>query len=130
MGPFYLEVEMNRKMKMSIAKADRKQQNIDAGVMSARFPEVASIVISMKYRQVGVLEPFQRVVNYFPGSYAVFKVNCLNEGCLEGGFDFSKIIAAMVRDLKNVSKGELSCTGCGTEADFSHVAYEITIRYA
>ena len=121
---------MNRKMKMSMAKADKKQQNIDAGVLSARFPEVASIVISMKYRQVGVLEPFHRTVNYFPGSYAVFKVNCLNEGCIDGGFDFSKTISAMVKDLKNVSRGELSCKGCSRDADFSHVMYDITIRYA
>ena len=121
---------MNRKMKMSMAKADKKQQNIEAGVMSARFPEVASIVISMTYKQVGVLEPFHRVVNFFPGSYALFKVNCLNEGCVGGGFDFSRIINSMVRDLKNVSKGELGCKGCAPGTDFSHLSYEVTIRYA
>ena len=121
---------MNRKMKMSIAKADKKQQNIDAGILSARFPEISSIAISMVYRQVGVLEPFHRTVNFFPGSYAVFRVNCLNEGCIEGGFDFSKIITTMVRDLKNVSAGTLSCTGCSPGADFSDVAYEVNIRYA
>ncbi len=121
---------MNRKMKMSMAKADKKQQNIDAGVMSARFPEVSSIVISMTYKQVGVLEPFHRTVNFFPGSYAVFKINCLNEGGVGGGFDFTKIITAMVRDLKNVSKGQLSCKGCAPEADFSHLEYEVAIRYS
>ena len=121
---------MNRKMKMSMAKADKKQQNIDAGILSARFPEITNIAISMVYRQVGVLEPFHRTVNYFPGSYAVFRVNCLNEGCIEGGFDFSKIISAMVRDLKNLSKGKLSCKGCSPGADFSDVAYEVNIRYA
>ena len=120
---------MNRKMKMTMAKAERKQQEAEAGIVSAHFPEVASVVVSMTYKQMGVLEPFQRTVNFFPSSYAIFMVNCLNEGCVGGGFDFSRIVTTMVRDLKSVSRGKLRCKGCGPSADFSNVVYEIAIRY-
>jgi hypothetical protein len=116
-------------MKMTMAKAERKQQEAEAGIVSAHFPEVASVVVSMTYKQMGVLEPFQRTVNFFPSSYAIFMVNCLNEGCVGGGFDFSRIVTTMVRDLKSASRGKLRCKGCGPNADFSNVVYEIAIRY-
>jgi hypothetical protein len=116
-------------MKMTMAKAERKQQEAEAGIVSALFPEVASVVISMTYKQMGVLEPFQRTINFFPSSYAIFMVNCLNEGCVGGGFNFGRIVTTMVRDLKNVSRGKLRCKGCGPTADFADVAYDIAIRY-
>jgi len=121
---------MNKRTKMTMAKAERKQQRDEAGLVSSRFPNVATIVISMTYRQIGVLEPMLRTINFFPGSYAVFMVNCLNEGCVGGGFDFREVIADKVNNLKKAAKGELCCAVCGPAAHFSDVVYDISIRYA
>ena len=47
---------MNNREKQA-ARAERKQQKVEAGFMAARFPEVASISISMDYSQKGIRQP-------------------------------------------------------------------------
>lgn len=120
---------MSRRMKVAAAKAEKKQQRIDAGLLSELFPKVKEISISMIYSQTGVLEPLSRTVNFFPSSYAVFKLSCLCSECLEGGFDFTKIISAMVGTHKTALKGKISCEGCSAP-ECSDVEYTATIKYA
>jgi len=115
----------NRK---NAARAERKQQQVDAGLMKAIFPGVSSIVISMTYNQRGLGQPMPRTINFFPNSYAFFRVECLNKECVEGGFDFTRIINGMVGNRKTISKGELGCQG-GPAANHSNVAYEVAINY-
>ena len=120
---------MSRRMKLAAAKAEKKQQRIDAGLLSELFPKVMEISISMIYSQTGVLEPLSRIIKFFPRSYAVFKVNCLCTECLEGCFDFTKIVSTLVRTHKTVSKGKISCESCSAP-ECSDVAYAVTIEYA
>jgi len=120
---------MNRRAKMTAAKAEEMQQRIEAGLVSELFPKVTTIAISMLYSQTGVLKPLSRTVNFFPDSAASFKVNCLCPECVEGRFDFTKIISAMVRTQQTVSKGEISCESCSAP-ECSDVSYSVTIKYA
>ena len=120
---------MTRRAKMTAAKAKDKQQRIDAGLVSELFPKVTEIAISMLYSQAGVLKPLSRTVNFFPGSSATFKLNCLCPECAEGKFDFTKIISAMLKTRKTVSKGEISCESCPAP-ECSDAAYSVTIKYA
>ncbi|MGD0283086.1 MAG: hypothetical protein ABSB95_12075, partial [Dissulfurispiraceae bacterium] len=113
---------MNRREKIVAAKAEKKQQREDAGFVSELFPKVADIAISMKYAQTGVLEPLTRTINFSSRSYAVFRVNCLCSDCVEGGFDFTKIISSMVKAGKTASKGEINCDDCASH-ECSDVAY-------
>lgn len=113
----------------SAARLARQQRNLDAGFMVAQFPEVASIAITMTYNQRGILKSLPRVVNFFPGSYALLRVNCLNKECVDGGFDLTRVITQMVRNRKEDSKGDLSCEGNGPSADHSTIAYEVAIQY-
>lgn len=119
---------MARRMKITAAKAEKKQQVIEAGLVSETFPKVAAITIHMTYRQTGVLEPASREVNFFPGSAALFKVSCLCAECVEGKFDFSKILGTMVKAHKTSSKGKISCDGCSAP-ECADVAYEVAIKY-
>ncbi len=118
---------MNNREKQAV-RAERKQQKIEAGFMSSLFPDVASINISMVYSQKGIRQSMQRTVNFFPASYAFFKVDCLSKECVEGGFDFTDIISSMVRGHKASSNGELGCEG-GPVADHSAIVYEVAIQY-
>ena len=120
---------MNRRGKMTAAKSEKVQQRNEAGLVSELFPKVTKIVISMQYGQTGVLAPLSRTVNFFPDSSAIFKVNCLCSECVEGVFDFTKIISAMVRTHKAVSKGEISCESCSAP-ECSDVAYSVKMEYA
>ena len=119
---------MNNREKQAV-RAERKQQKIDAGFMASVYPEVESIMINMVYRQSGIRQSLPRTVNFFPTSYALFRVDCLSKECVEGGFDFTGIINSMVGNRKVDSTGELGCEG-GPAADHSAIVYEVAIQYA
>ena len=109
---------------------ERNQRRCDAGLMSKHFPDVASLVISMMYKQKGIAEPIERTVHFFPGSYAFFRLDCLSDDCVDGGFDMSWIITSMIRNHREAAEGELGCDDTGPRSDHSNIAYEIAIQYA
>ncbi|MBI4689450.1 MAG: hypothetical protein HY754_04160 [Nitrospirae bacterium] len=111
------------------ARAERLQQKVNAGFVDKQYPEVASIVISMSYNQRGILKSLPRIVNFFPSSYALFRVDCLSKGCTDGGFDLSQVITSMIRNRRAVTNGKLNCEGNGISADHSDIIYEVTIQY-
>ena len=119
---------MSRRVKMTVAKAEKKQQKIDAGFISEVFPKVKHIAISMTYTQTGVLEPLSRAINYYPSSSAIFKMHCLCADCVEGGFDFAKTLRSMVKARKTSSKGKIGCDSCSAP-ECSDVSYRIEIKY-
>jgi hypothetical protein len=119
----------NMNSRKSAARTERLQQRLDAGFVSTHFPEVASIVISMIYSQRGIQQSLPRTVNFFPDSYALFRVDCLNKDCVAGGFDLTQVITAMIRNRREAAKGELNCEGNGSSADHSAIVYEVAIQY-
>ncbi|HMK59900.1 MAG TPA: hypothetical protein VK452_01985 [Dissulfurispiraceae bacterium] len=119
---------MSRKVKMTAAKAEKRQQKIDADILSDVFPKVKHISINMTYNQTGVLEPLSRAINYYPGSAAIFRMHCLCSDCVEGGFEFSKIIKSMVKARKTVLKGKIGCDSCSSP-ECADVSYIIQVKY-
>jgi hypothetical protein len=122
---------MNNSMnnKRNVARAERQQQRVDAGHMAEHYPQVGLIAITMTYSQRGIAKSLPRTVNFFPGSYALFTVSCLNKDCVDGGFDFTQIITGMIGRRRETTKGELSCEGNGLSADHSNIEYEVAIQY-
>ena len=111
------------------ARIEKRQRKIDAGFMGTQFPEVKGIVISMIYNQRGIQKSLPRVVNFSAESYALFRVDCLNKECVDGGFDLTPIITGMIRNRREAAAGNLSCEGDGPSADHSTIAYEVAIQY-
>ena len=111
------------------ARIEKNQQKLDAGFVSTHFPGVESIEISMMYKQKGVANPIHRVMNFSPGSYAFFRVDCLSNDCVDGGFDLTRVITKMVRNHSKAVKGELGCDDSGPRADHSAIVYEVAIQY-
>lgn len=116
---------LNRNNKAGI---ERKQERLDAGFLSKHFPKVASIVISMMYTQNG-LRSLPRTLNFSPDSYAFFKVSCLSDDCVDGGFDMTRTITSMIRNHSEASKGELGCDDNGPRPDHSNIVYDVAIKY-
>lgn len=113
----------------TISQAEKMQKRQDAGSVSSHFPDVSSIVVSMSYKQIGLKNAMPRTVNFVPGSYAIFSIDCLSKGCTDGGFDLSRVISGMVRSHVGSTKGALTCEG-GPTQDHSSIEYEVTIQYA
>lgn len=115
--------------KRHAAKKEEMQQKLKAGLLSASFPDVANIVVSMIYSQNEIARSIPRTVHFFPDSYAFFRIGCLDKDCVDGGFDLSRILTSMIRNRKKAAKGRLDCEGNGTSAAHSAIAYEIEITY-
>ena len=112
------------------ARTERLQKKLEAGSVSEHYPEVASIVISMMYKQKGVAKSLPRTVNFFPGSSALFRVDCLSRDCVDGGFDLTHVITSLIRDRGTTAKGTLDCEGDNPPVSHSSVVYEVAIQYA
>jgi len=120
----------NANSRKNAARVERLKQKDDAGLLSTRFPEVANIVISMVYNQTGLNKSLLRTVNFFPGSSAFFRVDCVNKDCVDGGFDLTKVITGIVGKHGKTAKGKLNCEGNGPADGHSAIAYEVDIQYA
>jgi hypothetical protein len=112
------------------ARLEKNQERLDAGLMSKHFPDVVSIVISMMYKQKGITNSIHRTMNFYPGSYAFFRVNCLSKDCVDGGFDLTQTINSMIRNHSREVKGELGCDDSGPQPGHSNIVYEVGIQYA
>jgi hypothetical protein len=122
---------MNNTMnsRRNTSRKERMQQRLDAGFVETVFPGVASIAVSMVYSQRGIAKALPRTVNFFPSSYALFRVDCLNKSCIDGGFDLTDVITSMVKNGKEKAKGDLSCDGEGVSGGHSTIVYEVAIEY-
>lgn len=107
---------------------EKMQRRIEAGSVTKHFPEVANIIITMMYKQSGI-KALLRTVNFFPDSYAFFRIDCLSKDCTDGGFDLTQVITAMIRNRRETSKGDLGCEGNDPSAGHSDIAYEVAIQY-
>lgn len=110
------------------AHAELLRKERAAGLMSERFPGVASIVVTMNYKGGRTLS-LLRTVNFFPKSYAYFRISCLGEGCEQGALDLTWVINRMVRGRDRLAKGELMCENRDPAVRHADVDYGITITY-
>jgi hypothetical protein len=112
------------------ANMEKRQERLEAGLISDRFPEVASVNITMTDRHKGINPTsILRTFNFQPGSYAYFHMGCLNKDCVDGGFDLNQIITTMIEDHKELGEGELACNGSNSRSDHSNIRYRISIQY-
>jgi hypothetical protein len=112
------------------ARLEKKQQRLDAGLISEHFPEISDIVVQMTYCQKG-MNPIHvfRTVNFQPDSHAYFNMACLDKDCVDGGFDLNHVLTMMIRGRRVSGEGKIECNGNSPSSDHSSIDYKITIRY-
>ncbi|MEW5744200.1 MAG: hypothetical protein AB1805_01990 [Nitrospirota bacterium] len=111
-------------------RLERRQQKQDAGLLSSRYPGVASIVIFMNYyRRESGPSFMQRTVNFFPGSAAYFLLECMEDKCIDGGFNLEPVIYTMVKGHQESANGELACPG-NDASGHRRIDYRIAIKYS
>jgi hypothetical protein len=117
----------NKHAAMMEKKQEVMRQKCEAGSLATRFPEVASIDMSMTYKQNGA-KSILRTFHFTPDSYAFFVVNCLRQDCVDGGFDLTQVITSMIRNQRRY-EGALSCKGTDSSTSHSDIVYEVAIQY-
>lgn len=117
-------------------RQELNQKKADAGLVSERFPQVASLEIKMTYYQRTIFSDSEkllmlRTVKVFPESFAYFDMQCMKKEC-EGGFDLSKVISGLVKNRKKKSSGKIYCSGDNEDfpTDHASVQYEIAVQYS
>lgn len=119
---------MNSKLKNS-ERLQIKQQKADSGLMSERYPNVASVIVAMNYYNGSSDQVImQRTVNFFPNSNTYFKMECMKRDCIDGGFNLESVIAKMVKGCLKSGKGELACAGKDSSGH-ARIEYKISIKY-
>ena len=117
-------------LKKAELQREKKQK---AGLMSDKYPRVSGIVINMTYyHNVANRVLMERMVNFFPTSYAYFKMECMTKGCEEGGFDLTSAIVKNIKQKKKTIKGKMVCKGKNGDHPYDHasISYDITIKYS
>lgn len=112
------------------AKILLNEEKISSGTISAHFPNVSGITIHLTYFQNFISNPvfMVRTINMYPESYAYFKVPCIVESCVEGGFDMANVISKMAKTRKKSEKGEMECAGSG-KSGHARISYEIEMKF-
>jgi hypothetical protein len=122
--------DMNNSKNVAIMERmqERMQQRREAGSVATHFPEVANIVMNMTYNQRGA-KSILRTFHFTPDSYAFFRVNCLRKDCVDGGFDLTQVINAMIKNRRVDAKGTISCEGTDSSTNHSDIVYQVGIQY-
>lgn len=111
----------------------RKREMLAADLVSACFPDVKSIVVTMNYVH-GAGSPVRRTLNFFPGNPAFFKISPLGQEREGGGIDLTYLIHRMVRSRERVGTGNftrrLEDPGTVHESRGQEVDYRVAITYA
>lgn len=111
------------------AREERKRQMLASGLLSDRFQDVSSIIVTLNYNR-GSVSSLLRTLYFYPGSHAFFRVSCLGEGCDDGGHDLGYFIDRMVKGREKTAKGELRCENNDPSLNHSKVDYEVAITYS
>lgn len=112
----------------NVAQEEHKREVLSAGLLSDRFPAVASIVVTMNYMR-GRSSALLRTLNFLPASPAFFRISCLGDGCVRDGLDLTWVIGSMIRRGERSAKGELRCSNQDPAIVHADVAYDVAITY-
>jgi len=123
-----MALKQNYKEKLEL----KKNSMLAAGLVSERFPDVASIMFRMTYYQK-TADPvlMTRTISFFPTNYACFHLECMREECTDGGFDLAPVVAGLVKKNKKSVSGKIVCSGKNEDLRQGHasIAYEVSIQY-
>jgi hypothetical protein len=118
----------NLHRKKNEAKAALLKEKEFSRLVCERYPDVASIVIRMRYRSEGSVA-LKRTLHFYPESPAFFKMNCLGQGCENGGLNLTRVINSMIRNHDRSIKGSLRCTNRVPDVVHADMSYDISVKY-
>jgi hypothetical protein len=77
-----------------------------------KYPDVDTLALSLSIRAPNnELEPTLNGRSFGSDARAYFRFKCKNVDCVEGGFDLSSDVDAMVKDHRTEVSGRLVCQG-------------------
>ena len=104
---------------------------VAAGLVSEYHAGISSIVFHMTYYRSGVdAVLMKRTLSFSPADYAGFHLKCMEDGCINGGFDLAPVVAGLAKARKKSVKGKLFCHGTNHAFGHASISYEVNIEYS
>jgi len=102
-----------------------------AGLISERHVGVSSVEFRMVYYKRGVdVVLMKRTLSFSSTDYAGFHLKCMEDGCTDGGYDLSPVVAGLAKSRKKSVKGKIFCRGKNHPIGHASIAYEVSIQYS
>ncbi|MDA8088565.1 MAG: hypothetical protein M0Z75_17945 [Nitrospiraceae bacterium] len=109
------------------------QKRLDAGLLSERFPQIASMAIHIvQFYGVTGQVFVERTIHMVPGNNLyLLHMTCMEGNCHNGGFDLTSKVEELVRNNRKAGKGKMLC-GKADASGISHasISYDISIKYS
>ena len=104
---------------------------VATGLVSERYAGLSSIEFRMTYYRIGIASVLMtRTLSFSPTDYAGFHLKCMEEGCVDGGFDLAPVVASLAKSRKKSIKGKLFCRGKNHTLGHASIAYEVNVQYS
>ncbi len=101
-----------------------------AGLVSERHAGISSIEFRMTYYRLGLNAVLMtRTLRFLPADYAGFHMKCVEDGCMDGGFDLAPVVADLAKSRKKSIKGKIFCHGTNHAFGHASIDYEVSIQY-
>jgi hypothetical protein len=101
--------------------------------ISELYPDIGRILLLAAFEEAdSESEPNYQQIIFTPQTRAIFRLDCSREECLGGGFDFSEVVAEMVKNRESRVHGNLECEGtlgsgghcCSLKAEYRIIVAE------
>ncbi len=111
-------------------QGEEKSAPASVGFVSERYAGVSSIQFKMTYYHRSVNPVLmERTLTLSRDNYAGFRMQCLTDGCINGGFDLEPVVSALVKSGRNSTRGRIACRGKHAVHHHASLGYEVKIEY-
>ena len=111
--------------KQSVEAEARRQQELEAGLVSERFPKIKKIRLEVRFHDTTGVQVQRRIRELTPDAYAIFEMKCPLDAT---PFDLKNVVTRMIHDKEKKKLGEVKCAG--SQATTMHGAtYQVDIEY-
>ena len=111
--------------KQSVEAEARRAQELEAGLVSERFPAVKRIRLQVEFHDATGARVQRRCRELLPEAYAILEMKCpLDSAPLE----LRPVVSRMITDRVKNREGEVKCTGSRPDSAHS-TTYQIQIDY-
>jgi hypothetical protein len=101
-----------------------------SGLISERHAGISNIEFRMTYYHRALDSVLmKRTLSFSPADYAGFHIKCMEDGCMDGGFDLAPVVAGLAKAHKKSIKGKIFCHGKNQTIGHASIAYEVNIQY-
>jgi len=112
-------------------RQEARQRVEDSASLAQTFRELKSLTLNLAYFRPGSFtreSEIKYTVN-LANAKSLFRFSCLNERCVDGDFDLSRVLSQAVAARQTTLTGEVICQGWSLQTDTHQVHCHHILRY-